>query len=239
MNAKEADRLGRRIRTLIDSDRGEEALTFLAPVLEVKTPFRLLDRIGRESGKADSGRVCEFTSLVARTRTMGAWPFCGSALKKHLDREMAKVLELCRDYIIHGDVWYATDTLAERLPGPALVLDPAQALNLLSKWCGDTSPWVRRAVGVAVHLWAKRAKGNPEKEEQVKVLLEFMEPLFQEHNMDAAKGVGWGLKTMGRYYPGPTAAWLGEQIRVKNRRPKAVVLRKAMTYISPLRAKAD
>lgn len=29
--------------------------------------------------------------------------------------------------------------------------------------------------------------------------------------MDAVKGMGWGLKTLGRHYPDLVADWLGQQ----------------------------
>jgi hypothetical protein len=47
--------------------------------------------------------------------------------------------------------------------------------------------------------------------------------------MDAVKGVGWGLKTLGRYYPDLVAEWLPRQVI---RRHRALMLRKALTYLS-------
>jgi hypothetical protein len=61
----------------------------------------------------------------------------------------------------------------------------------------------------------------------------FSKPSFAEWQMDAATGTGWGLKTLGRYYPDLTAAWLREQVVVRKRRHQAIMLRKALTYLSP------
>ena len=32
--------------------------------------------------------------------------------------------------------------------------------------------------------------------------------MFEEWEMDAVKGVGWGLKTLGKHYPDLVADWL-------------------------------
>ena len=51
--------------------------------------------------------------------------------------------------------------------------------------------------------------------------------------MDATKGTGWGLKTLGRYFPDLVAGWMREQVVVRKRRHRAIMLRKALTYLSP------
>jgi hypothetical protein len=50
--------------------------------------------------------------------------------------------------------------------------------------------------------------------------------------MIAVKGVGWGLKTLGRQYPDLMAGWLAQQIVPAQRRHRALMLRKALTYLS-------
>ncbi len=52
--------------------------------------------------------------------------------------------------------------------------------------------------------------------------------MFQEWNLDAAKGIGWGLKTLGRHYPRQLASWLPAQVGRPHRR---LTLRKAVTYL--------
>jgi hypothetical protein len=56
--------------------------------------------------------------------------------------------------------------------------------------------------------------------------------MFSEWDLDSVKGVGWGLKTLGRYYPDLVAAWLVEQLAHGQRRHRALMLRKALTYLS-------
>ena len=56
--------------------------------------------------------------------------------------------------------------------------------------------------------------------------------MFEERQMDAVKGVGWGLKTLARHYPDLVTDWLVEQVAHRNRRHRALMLRKALTYLS-------
>jgi hypothetical protein len=55
-------------------------------------------------------------------------------------------------------------------------------------------------------------------------------PLFDEREIDAVKGIGWGLKTIGRMYPDLLTEWLLEQT---GRGHRAIMLRKALTYLAP------
>ena len=53
--------------------------------------------------------------------------------------------------------------------------------------------------------------------------------MWGEWDMIAVKGVGWGLKTMGRNYPDLVADWLLGQV---GHRHRAHLLRKAMKGLS-------
>ena len=156
----------------------------------------------------------------------------GCALGQQLDRDLAGAFDRCRRYIIVGDTWYCTDILGERVPGPALVSSFQPALDALTPWLEDDNAWVRRVVGVAVHFWAKRSKGAPELEPQARALLDLLNPAFGEWEMDVVKGVGWGLKTTGRYYPDLVTDWLVQEIMPGRRRHRALMLRKSLTYLS-------
>jgi hypothetical protein len=179
------------------------------------------------------GKTNHFLDLIARARTEGGWVVIASALRAQLDTDRAGAFDRCHTYIVAADVWYGADIFGERVPGPALVADFESALDLLVPWREDTNRWVRRAVGVAVHFWAKRSRGAPELACQAQALLDLLEPMFSEWEMDAVKGVGWGLKTLGRHYPDLVAAWLEEQVVHRQRRHRAIVLRKALTYLPP------
>jgi hypothetical protein len=114
----------------------------------------------------------------------------GGALNRQLERDLPGALTHCREYIIAGAIWYAADSLAERVPGPALVYCYEPALSLISSWSSDENRWICRASGVAVHFWAKRAHGAPEQLSSAEQLLNFLEPMVSERNYDAVKGVG-------------------------------------------------
>jgi 3-methyladenine DNA glycosylase AlkD len=131
---------------------------------------------------------------------------------------------------MRADVWYACDIFGERVCGPALLSNFEQTLNLLSPWRNDPNPWIRRSIGVAVHFWAKRTSGEVSHHNNARNLLEFISPLLEESDMRAAKGVGWGLKTLGRYYTRIAYEWLTNALVIEKRHPLAIIKRKALTY---------
>jgi hypothetical protein len=230
-NAREADRLGERLAVLVRGDRYDEATLLLAPVLTERTPFRLLDRIGQAVGAGPLLPTSAVLERIAAEGTEGGWVVIGGALREQLDRDLDGALARCRAFIIAAGVWYGADILGERVPGPALVRQFDAALPLLGPWREDENRWVRRAAGVAVHFWAKRSRGAPELGANAAALLAFLEPMFEEWDMDAVKGVGWGLKTLGRHYPDLVTGWLVEQVVRRKRRHRALVLRKATAYL--------
>jgi hypothetical protein len=240
MKARDATDLGERIAALVQVGQIRQAYDLLAPVLAERTPFRLLGRIGEaidagpleEARPEHSRRVSAFLDHVAAARTEGGWVVIGCALGQQLDRDPAGAFARCRGFVVAADVWYGADILGERVPGPALVAEFEPALALLAPWREDPNRWVRRAVGVAAHFWAKRSRGAVEHTARAEALLAFLEPMFEEWEMDAVKGVGWGFKTLGRHYPDLVAEWLAQEVLSRQRRYRALMLRKALTYLS-------
>lgn len=228
MKTDQARELGRDLAGLVEREKIEDAYARLSPILAARTPFRLLDVIGEQIGAASLESVNPFLDHIAAQNMMGGWVVIASALKGQLERDLPGAIVRSQKYIILADVWYATDILGERVPGPALVADFDRALAALSPWRADENRWVRRTVGVAVHLWAKRSRGADEYSRRVKQLLTFLEPMFEERDVDAIKGVGWGLKTLGRYYPELVSEWLKKHVA---RPHKALMERKARTYL--------
>jgi hypothetical protein len=53
--------------------------------------------------------------------------------------------------------------------------------------------------------------------------------MLEDRDTAAIKGVGWGLKTIGRYYPDLLVPWLRDQVAVK--KPRKLMVRKAVTYL--------
>jgi len=232
MNAHGARELGEQISSLVCSEQGSEAYSQLARVLNERTQFRLLDMIGETVGVGPLEAVNDFLQQIASGRTEGGWVVIGSALRKQLDRDPAGALDRCHKFIVAADLWYGTDILGERVPGPAIVSDFYPSLARFAPWRVDSNRWVRRALGVAVHFWAKRKRGAVVYTPQAEKILEFLEPMFEEREVDAVKGIGWGLKTLGRYYPELVTDWLEFQVVEKQRPHRALMLHKATTYLS-------
>jgi hypothetical protein len=207
-----------------------EAYAALDPTLNSRTPFRLLDLIGQSIGACPLEVANAFAERVAADQTEGGWVIIASILREQLMCDMAGTFERSRVFTIAADIWYATDIPGERVPGPARLIDFDRALTLLAPWRTDPDRWVRRTAGVAAHFWARRAHGEARYSDQVEQLLTFLDPMFEERDIDAIKGVGWGLKTLGRYYPEPVTDWL---VRQAGRSPRALMLRKALTFLSP------
>jgi hypothetical protein len=233
MKMSEATQLGQRVSDLVAAGRMRQAHALLEPVLAARTRFPILGRIGGIVGEGPSQSADPFLERIAAAKTQGGWVVIGTALGARLDRDLNGALARCQAYIIDADVWYGADILGERVPGPALLLDVIATLKAMEPWRDHRNRWVRRTVGVAVHFWAKHSRGDAERRPDAAALLAFLEPLFSEWDLDAVKGVGWGLKTLGRYYPGLVGGWLAEQVSVQQRSHRALMVRKALTYLSP------
>jgi hypothetical protein len=231
VNTQEATKLGEQIAELVENGEPGKAYDLLAPIVSSRTPFPLSGRIGEIVGRESLTAVNAFLSRIADEKTEGGWVVIGCALSQQLDRDPQGAFARCREYVIAADIWYGADILGERLPGPALLVDFERALELLAPWRGDNNRWVRRTVGVGTHFWAKRSAGKPEHTPQAASLLAFLEPMFEERDVDAVKGVGWGLKTLGKYYPNLLTDWLVEQVGRHQGQYRALMLRKALTYL--------
>ncbi len=229
MKTKQAKELGKRIAVLVQAEQTEQAYALLAPVLAERTPFAMLRHISDPVGAGPIEPVNAFLERVAVDKTEGGWVIIAKALERQLDRDLDGALARCRGFVAVADIWYAADTMGEGVVGQALVDHFEPALELLASWREDANPWVRRAVGTGVHLWAKRSRGAAELVPRARTLLAFLKPMFEEWDIIAVKGVGWGLKTLGRNYADLMAEWLPKQT---GRRHRALMQRKALTYLS-------
>ncbi|MGD8585250.1 MAG: DNA alkylation repair protein [Chloroflexota bacterium] len=228
MNSRQADALGGRLADRLAKDDVVGAYGLLKPILEQRTLFRMLDRMAAAAGPCPWPQTITFLDQAAAAAHEGRWVIIGALLWQQYPGRPAATISECRRYIMAADSWYGADILGERVPGPALVEDFVSAQDLLVSWRGDPNRWVRRALGVAVHFWAKRSRGDEALESQAQTLLDFLTPMFEEWEMDAAKGIGWALKTLGKHYPGQLTRWLVAQSGRSHRR---LLLRKAMTYL--------
>ena len=229
--AKEARRLGHEIADELNRGNISSAYKIISTYLNDRNPFRLLDLVGEALANCPRSHLDSFLDMIAEAGSEGGWVVIASALHSLSGTNARDIFIKCRGYIIQADAWYACDIFGERVSGPALLSNFDQTLNLLSSWRCDSNPWIRRAVGVAVHFWAKRTKGEEPHQHNARLLLDFINPLFEEKDIQAAKGIGWGLKTMGRYYPLIAYEWLINALVLEKRQPLAIVKRKALTYL--------
>ncbi len=231
MKISEARTISERLIEQVSNGEFEAALHLLNPILADRTPFSALNKIGESLTDCPLDYVYTFLDRLAVEEYMGGWVVIGSALGAQLGRDINGALYRCRKYIIDADTWYGADILGERVPGPALLSDFKNTINILTPWRSDSNRWVRRAVGVSTHYWAKKSKGSDQSTQTAIVLLGFMTPMFTEWEMDAVKGVGWGLKTLGKFYPDILTKWLVEILSDQQLRYRAIMLRKSISYL--------
>ena len=232
LNARQADELAREVKQSIASCQIDHAHEKIIPVLLAKTPFRILDRIGMGISTIPLSEIDNLLEQIAADRFEGGWVIIASALWPHYPHQPDDVLMRCQRFIIQADVWYGADIIAERCTGRALVQDFKFALLRLSNWRTNSNRWVRRATGVASHVWAKSSKGDPLLKKQAESLLGFLQPMFSEWEMDAVKGIAWGLKTIGRNYPQLMTDWLIEEVLPSHPRYRSHMLHKASLYLN-------
>jgi 3-methyladenine DNA glycosylase AlkD len=94
---------------------------------------------------------------------------------------------------------------------------------------GSREVWEQQSI-----FFSKRVIDQPEK---TQLLLNLTEPHIEEKQIDVVKGIGWGLKTIGRHHPDILVNFLKKQIELK-RNISRVMMRKALTYV-PKEKKAE
>ena len=230
MKKQEAADLSQKCASLLKDTSVDATLEAIRPLLSQKLPFPLLDHAGSILGSLAAAKPERLLSLldeIEATKAMGGYVIIGSSLNCFTDYNLPQALEKAKEYIIKGDTWYVADIIGERVPGEALVRHFDEAFPVLESFSKKSNPWVRRSMGVAVHYFAKWIRDNPEK---AKRLLYLLSPYFEEGDIRIVKGIGWGLKTMGRYYPDLAAGFIKSQ---RDRNPSRLLIRKAITYLPP------
>lgn len=228
MDMKFAGQIGIEISRHLENDDIPSAYGVLEPILSTRTRFPHLQRIGETTARHTGDGVYAFLDHIGRKGTEGGWVVIGGALLEQMGSNLSLAHQHCRRHIISADIWYGADILGERVPGPGLLADFQAVLPILKFWRADPNPWVRRSVGAAVHHWTKRNGYGPSCQREAELLLDLLDPMFGEWDLNAAKGVGWALKTIGKYHPDLLMAWLPSRLV---RAHRAVVRSKALTYL--------
>ena len=104
--------------------------------------------------------------------------------------------------------------------------------SLFQEFVSDDNHWVRRSVGVAAHFFAKRCRDSKRDDKKAADILALLTPQIGEKDIRILKGIGWGLKTLGRYYPELLVPYIKTQISSK--RISAVIIRKCVTYLDEI-----
>jgi 3-methyladenine DNA glycosylase AlkD len=217
-----------KVEMLIRADSLEGALHLLDPLAFGRTEFPILDRVGMRLGQTSLANVI-FLKMLDRMISRGSvgyYVIVGCALAQRLGSNMMDCLEKTAQYIVVGDDWAKCDSIAERVWGRALVYDFPHAYSYLAKMMTHDNRWIRRAVGVAVHYFAKK---KPAAKMEMRKLLVLLGPMLGERNRDAVKGIGWGLKTIGKHQPKLLTKFLKNN--AKRAHPTKLMLRKATVYL--------
>ena len=229
MNRKWATNIAERCAEAINDEDLEEFWNVLNPVLDAKVPFPLLDEIGKRLGEAGRNHKSNYFGVfdkIIATDKMGGYVIVGQALAAFLETELEASIRKAAEVIARGQEWYVCDIVGERVLGQALVSYFDSAVSVLEQMTVSEDQGVRRSIGVAVHFFAKR---RPKDVERTKRLLALLALLVDDRRVFVVKGVGWGLKTIGRHQPKLIEDYLEETLEKK--KISRLMLRKATTYL--------
>ncbi|MEZ5059678.1 MAG: DNA alkylation repair protein [Saprospiraceae bacterium] len=134
---------------------------------------------------------------VIKMDHIGSYPFCGKLIQLRLEKNIKHAFKLAAWSIHEGNVWYACDTISERVYGFALLKDFKNAFPLVKELSESENYWDRRGVGVATHLAVKW--GLPQKESLQLLDLALKHKAATNH--EEKTGIGWGMKTITKFFP--------------------------------------
>jgi 3-methyladenine DNA glycosylase AlkD len=229
VNRKWASNTAERLVEAIDRENQDEFWNIMNPVLDAKVPFPLLDEMGRllgEAGIHDPSKYFGVFDTIIDTDKMGGYVIVGQALSAFLGTELEASINKATEIVSKGQKWYVCDIVGERVLGQALVDYFESTVPLLKQKSYLKDQEVRRSIGVAVHFFAKRRPKDVERMEQLLQLLDFM---VEDRRVFVVKGVGWGLKTIGKHQPKLVEAFLEKTLATK--RISKLMLRKATKYL--------
>jgi 3-methyladenine DNA glycosylase AlkD len=205
-------------------------LETLKPILDDKCAFSKLDMLGGTLGyklKYSPDVLIKGFDILVNYNKMGGYVVLGQGLIQLLPENLDIVMKKSREYIILGDKWYVCDIIGERSIGQSLVDHFDITIPWIEKFLEDENNWIKRTAGVSVHFFTKRTKKD---KERTAILLNKLAPHIEEKQIDVVKGIGWGLKTIGKYHPDLLVPFLKKQIKLKKKISK-IIIRKALTYL--------
>lgn len=237
LTKEKIENISKNVTSQIKKEEYLIAVSKLSVILKSKVPFSKLDKIGVSIGKAlikDYQKISKFVDQLVKTDAMGSYVIASSALRPQIKKNLDAMLTQTKEIIIKGDVWHVCDNVSERTLGPALVQDFDKTLPHLHSFLSDNNLWIKRSAGVAIHFFNKRVRDR--KDLSLKLLLA-VEPYIEMKQKDVVKGIGWGIKTTGKYHPQITTDFLVKQLKADKKLSK-LLIRKALTYL-PAKNKAE
>jgi len=204
----------------------------LLPILNSRTSFQMLDIIGREMGErivSHKNNYLNFFDQLSKKKLMGGYVIIAQALIYLLPHDCNECFVKTKKYMIEGDEWYVCDIFGERVLGYAIINHYDKTQTFFRNYTLDDNHWVKRSVGVAAHFFAKKCRDTKRDDKKAAEILTLLDTQISERDIRIIKGIGWGLKTLGRYYPELLVPYIKTQIMSK--RISAVIIRKSVTYL--------
>jgi 3-methyladenine DNA glycosylase AlkD len=185
-----------------------------------------MGKILGQKGKTDYQKCFGVIDEIVEADKMGGYVIVGQALAQLLKTQLEASINKAKEAVIKGKTWYVCDIVGERVFGQALVDYFEPACPMLQKMTKAQEQEVKRSIGVGVHFFAKR---RPKDVEAMKRLLSMLSVMVEDKRVFVVKGVGWGLKTIGRYQPKLIEAYVQDVLKTKN--VSKLMLRKATKYL--------
>jgi 3-methyladenine DNA glycosylase AlkD len=229
LNIKWARNTGEKLVEAVEEGNKKLFWEVLNPVLDSKVPFTYLDEMGKilgSKGKNDYQKCFGVIDEIVASDKMGGYVIVGQALAQLLETQLEASIDKAKEAVIKGKTWYVCDIIGERVFGQALVDYFESAFSVLQKMTSAQEQEVRRSIGVGVHFFAKRRQKDVE---GMKRLLSLLSVLVEDKRVFVVKGVGWGLKTIGRYQPKLIEEYVQDVLKTK--KVSKLMLWKATKYL--------
>ena len=230
MKKAEAVELGRYMIYCIETGNEELAWKQLEPILDQKIPFAMLDNIANQYEEFDCDYLSEhldFFEKLMQTEKLGAYPIIAQALVHILKVDFDESFLYAEKFIRMGDQWVVCDIFGERVIGQALIRYFDETCKKFRGFSQSDNRWMKRVVGVAAHVFAKKCRNETDK---IPIILDLIEPMLDENHRDIVKGTGWGIKTLARFYPEYVMEFM--KVQIFRHTISATVIRKCCTYLS-------
>jgi 3-methyladenine DNA glycosylase AlkD len=157
-----------------------------------------LARTFQEDSLKDPDTWLLICDTIVERKTDSAYSLSSIIMNGILRRRMKECFDRSRIYLSDTRRWFSSDVYALHVVCEGLKHDFAEAIGYVRDFTNDPSVWVRRCVGIAVYHYARQVKNMPER---ISVLLDVLKDLIREKDVRVAKGVGWGLRSIGASYP--------------------------------------